>query len=84
VIVRPEHVILESRAKSPANGANVRKGRIEDVVIVGGLDRKVRVVLHGGYMVESLVRSVDAGNYRTGMEISIAWPPDKTLIMPAM
>jgi spermidine/putrescine transport system ATP-binding protein len=80
-VIRPEHIVLRDAASEPTDGANQVHGMIEAVVIVGGLDRKVLLRLVNGVVIEALVRSDQARDFRVGESMAAMWNATNTLIL---
>jgi ABC-type Fe3+/spermidine/putrescine transport system ATPase subunit len=81
VVIRPEHIKLRDAADAPVDGSNRLQGVIEAVVIVGGLDRKVLLRLANGDIVEVLVRSEEAREFRIGEAMAAVWSAANTLVL---
>ena len=81
VVVRPEHMKLRDAASAPIDGSNQVQGVIEAVVIVGGLDRKVLLRLVNGIVIEALVRSEEALDFRVGESMAAVWSASNTLVL---
>jgi spermidine/putrescine ABC transporter ATP-binding subunit len=81
LMVRPEHIILGPASAAAQEGRNSASGTVEQHMFLG--HRSEWIVRSGPHRITVWQSGKPAGDLRPGDDVTLSWPKENTLIVPA-